>query len=113
MDCGERLDTGGDCAACGKGPLLDLRDPEVRRTLVEDDDRRARKREGLVIGAAVLVAIPAVVGLELAIPLLARVLYAFGCLGELGACAALAVALWQLGRRLWPARRRFPYLRSP
>ena len=92
--------------------MLDARDAEVHNTLVEDDDRRARKREGIVIGASVLTAIPIVVGLELVLPMFEVLLRSLGCFGELVASAVLTVVLWQLGRRVFPLRRRFAFLRS-
>lgn len=92
--------------------MLDARDAEVRNTLVEDDNRRARKREGIVIGASVLAAIPIVVGLELVVPLFEVLLRTLGCFGELVASAVLTVVLWQLLRRVFPFRRRFAFLRS-
>ncbi|MCC7534766.1 MAG: hypothetical protein IT379_01060 [Deltaproteobacteria bacterium] len=112
MDCASRQPDPGECRRCGSGPMLDARDPEVRNTLLGDDERRARKREGLVIGASVLAAIPIVVGLELALPLFEALLRVGGCFGELIASGALAVVLWQVGRRVWPFRHRFAFLRS-
>lgn len=112
MDCAGRQPSAGECARCGNGPMLDARDPDVRNTLLEDDERRGRKREGLVIGASVLTAIPIVVGTELLLPIVETMLRTCGCFGEIIASLLLTIGLWQLARRLWPFRPKFAFLRS-
>jgi hypothetical protein len=67
MDCGSRQAAAGDCTKCGKGPVMDLKDREVRLALVDDDDRRRSHRDRRMVVVAIPIAL-ATFGLLCLIP---------------------------------------------
>jgi hypothetical protein len=100
MDCGSRSDAQGDCKSCSKaGPLMDLQDPSVRAELISEDDRRRSNRRYLMVWPSVPLALVAII-------LLGGGLIGFALGGALGYGSSLVLAA------IFPARPRFPYLRS-
>jgi hypothetical protein len=97
MDCAACGPSPGDCASCGEGPLLDLRDPLVRGTLLQQDAERARARGRLLLGVAS--AIAAVGGFPL--------MFVLGEFLGVGAIIALGAGAYALLRALFPYRARF------
>jgi hypothetical protein len=100
LDCAARNQAPGDCAACGRGPLLDARDPQVRATLLQQDGQRvlARQRALIVVAAG----LTTVVG--------APLFFFLGFLvGPVPAIGVGAVAYFVL-RAVFPYRPRFSEL---
>jgi hypothetical protein len=97
MDCAMLGPNGGDCAACGEGPLLDLRDSQVRVTLRQQDAERSRQRNGklLVIASA----IAAVMGFP--------IVFVLGTVIGVGAAIGLGAGGYALLRLVFPYRARF------
>src|SRR5256885_10809958 len=100
IDCGGRHAAQSRCSACNAdGPLMDLRDPNVRAELVGEDDRARTKRRYLMIWPAV--------------PFAAVITWLLGC-GVLGFVAggAAGYGISLLLLKLFPAKQRFPYLKA-
>lgn len=110
-DCGARGEASGDCARCGQGPRVDLREANVREVLIEDDRRRAEKRgqQFLFMGIVLMVLGWLSVGL-VSFPLMMAALSMPGGLIFVVALAVGAVGVQKLLLTLFPPRPRFPYL---
>lgn len=108
MDCARRQPDSGDCRACGNGPVLDSRDRDVRQTLHDDDDKRARKREGAIVGVSVLLGVGGWFGAAFVSDFAARIVVA-NCVMGLLVCGGTTVVLWLALRKLFAASRRFSF----
>jgi hypothetical protein len=97
MDCATVGANPGNCTACGEGPLLDLRDPQVRVTLRQQDAERSRQRNGRLLVAAS--AIAAVLGFPL--------VFVLGTVVGVLAVIGLGAGGYALLRLLLPYRARF------
>jgi hypothetical protein len=60
MLCGYRADADGECAGCKKGPLLDIRQEQVRELISDHEGRMRRRREGAFLWVGVAFGILAV-----------------------------------------------------
>jgi hypothetical protein len=96
MDCGARNPSSGSCSACGQGPLLDARDPQVRSALALQDGERLRKRSRLLMGVAAGIA--AVVGFPL--------VFLLGQFVGLVAVVSLGAGVYAVLRLAFPYRSR-------
>jgi hypothetical protein len=103
MDCGHKQRENGNCARCNKEPLVDLRKPNVREMLfeTEDDLRSQRDKRVRILSVGLLFAFPLAM-----LPGVRQVPF-----GWFGAAIGSTVLFMQALPRLFPYRRRFPYLR--
>lgn len=116
MDCGKQAADGGRCTGCGEDPLLDLRDPEVRMALMDDDERRLQKRDHQMI----LIAVPIAMVIFGALMLLSPFRWLMTSVeinaGPVALRIVLTMALMGYGisrllLRLFPTPQRFAFLR--
>jgi hypothetical protein len=98
IDCGHRFDAGAECLKCKNGPLLDLQNPDVRQSLLQEDDERRSKRRSQAIWASVPIA-------GLAMGLLQAGFIGVMIGGAVGYGCSLLLA------KIFPAKQLFPYLR--
>ena len=109
MDCGSRQAAAGDCSKCGKGPLMDLRDREVRLALVDDDDRRRSKRDRQMIAVSIPIALGAF-GVLCLVPGFTLIFWALPgplFVKFIAAVSAGAYGLSRLLLRVFPVRQHF------
>jgi hypothetical protein len=109
MDCGSRQSGAGNCSKCGEGPVLDLRDSEVRLTLVENDDRRRSRRDHRMILVSIPIALATFGGLCL-VPGFTLVFWAIPgpmFLKFIFGIAAGGFAISRLLLRLFPVKQHF------
>jgi hypothetical protein len=102
MDCSARNAAGGDCGSCGQGPLLDVRDAQVRATLLQQDAERGLKRGRTLIVVAAGVA--AVLGFPL--------VFVLGQFVGLAAVVGLGALVYAGLRMALPYKPRFADLRA-
>jgi hypothetical protein len=110
-DCGARWDEKGDCRGCGQGPLVDLRESNVRDALVEEDRRRAERRSQRMLVVAIGLILSAwLLGGLVSFAILLAPLARPGGLLFIALLAVGAMGLRKLLAALFPAKPRFPYL---
>ncbi len=108
-DCGERADGPGDCKRCGQGPLLDASKEDTRNYLLDDDVQRREKRRNRILWIVVPSLVVADCGGGALLPVkVATVLWSIPGVLLL---IAVAIGLWVLGVKAFPARSRFDYLK--
>lgn len=110
-DCGHRQHEPGKCAACASDPLLDLHDPRVIESLLDDDRRRKDERERKVLWASVIASVVIVLVVSASVKLVALLLLSLPFFsGFILAMVGLALALMKGFAIAFPFRPRFPYL---
>ena len=110
MDCGARQQEPGACSACGEEPLLDLRKPQHREILAENDSRRRDRRQERLRYAMVPVAIVVTILMAVYVPGVNKLLLSLPFFaGYPVGMAFVAFGLMLLFNRLFPFKPRFPY----
>jgi hypothetical protein len=109
MDCGSRQAAAGDCSKCGKGPVMDLSDGEVRLALVDDDDRRRSGRDRRMVVVSIPIAL-ATFGLLCLVPGFTVLFWALPgpfLIKFIAGVSAGAYGISRLLLRLFPVRQHF------
>ncbi|RMG18796.1 MAG: hypothetical protein D6729_06465 [Deltaproteobacteria bacterium] len=111
-ECGRRYPQKGKCAYCESVILVDLREPETRRRIVElEQTRRAEQTKHQIVFIALPLAAALTATIALALPPLKRFLLRFPAYsGFVLVIAIFALAFTLLLRRFFPWRPRFPEL---
>lgn len=116
-DCGKRSTEGGNCRACGQGPLLDASDPSVLEVLREADVQRRLKRERLLRWIAIPVAVVPVLALVFSFPFVLELVplpIPFG--NPIKVLVAMTLAAFGVSKalgRAFPARALFSDMDAP
>lgn len=110
MDCGARQAEVGACRVCGEEPLVDLRKPQTRELLAEDDAHRRDKRQDRLRYAMVPVAIVLTILMAVYVPGINKLLLSLPFFtGYPLGMALLGFGLIVLVNRVFPYKPRFPY----
>jgi ribosomal protein L40E len=97
MDCAARNAGAGNCARCGEGPLLDLRDAQVRGALHQQDEERGRAK------SRKLLAVAAAIGAVLGFP----IVFTLGAIIGLLGVVAFGGLIFLVLRAVFPYKPRF------
>lgn len=108
-DCGARADREGDCATCGKGPLVDLAKDGVRDWLLDEDTRRRETHRNRMLWVAVIsMVVVDCGGGAFAPPKVATTMWSIpGVLALIG----ISMGLWTLLLKVFPAKSKFDALK--
>jgi len=100
MDCSAHNAAPGDCPKCGEGPLVDVREPQVRAALVQQDSEHSLKR------ARMLTVIAAGVAAVCGFP----IVFMLGAFVGLAAVVGLGALVYAALRIVFPYTPRFTKL---
>ncbi len=108
-DCGVVGQASGDCASCGKGPLLDAARPEVREILLEDDVKKRNDHKQRLLWLTVVVMVSVYFGgcMMGSMKVAAQLASIPGILSLI----ALSFGLWFVLQKVFPAKSRFDFLK--
>jgi hypothetical protein len=103
MDCGGRYGAAGDCKPCRSGPLVDVRDANVREGCIEKDDR-IRERHNYRLYAIAFTPV-----FTAAVVTAALFNYAFGAV-VFGIGSVIGTGIQRALVAMFPPKQLFPYL---
>ncbi len=112
-DCGGRNAQPGACSACGEGPVLDGRRPEVRDELWKSQELMIRKKERRLLPLVILgVSVPCLgaVAMYNQTLFLGLVFSPLGSLMTAGSLAVISFAVWRAVCKAFPVKRTFDWL---
>ncbi len=111
-ECGRRYGAAGKCTYCESVILVDLRDPETRRRVMElEETRRAERTKHQIVFIALPLSAALTAVIALSFPSLKRLLLGMpGYSGFVLVVGIFALGITLLLRRFFPWRPRFPEL---